>query len=152
MAANINIVPASEFLVGNAEGEMDLEQTRAHLLQLLRTAAISGTANILLDVREAKSRMRAFELFSLVSLFDKMVPLFAGRLAILNCPKDAFNRAEFFSMCAQHRGFQVEAFQEYEDAVQWLYPPLPVDTQVLRRLGRRASAGPSAVETSGSNT
>lgn len=132
MGEKIRIIPASEFLVGSAAGEHDVEQTRAQLTRLLRAAAITGTDNILMDVREAHSRMRAFEVFSLVSVFDQLVPPFAGRLAILNRPKDAFDRAEFFSMCAQRRGFEVEAFQDYEAAVHWLYPPKPLDTQILR--------------------
>ena len=132
MGAKISIIPASEFLSSAADGEFDVEQSRTHLLKLLRAAAISGTENILLDVREARSRMRAFEVFSLVGVFDQLAPPFAGRLAILNQPKDAFNRAEFFAMCAQRRGFAVDAFQDYDAAVHWLYPPQPLDTQILR--------------------
>ena len=132
MGSSINIIPASEFLASTAAGEYDVDKSRTQLTRLLHAAAISGTDNILMDVRESHSRMRAFEVFSLVSVFDQMVPPFAGRLAILNRPKDAFNRAEFFSMCAQRRGFEVEAFQDYEEAVHWLYPPQPLDTQILR--------------------
>ncbi len=132
MGAKISIIPASEFLVSSAAGEYDVDQTRAQLTKLLRAAAVAGTDNLLLDVRESRTRMRAFEVFSLVSVFDQMVPPFAGRLAILNRPKDAFDRAEFFAMCAQHRGFEVAAFQDYEEAVHWLYPPQPLDTQILR--------------------
>ena len=132
MGAKISIIPASEFLVADVGGEYDVEQSRSQLAKLLRAAAVSDTDNILLDVRESYSRMRAFEVFSLVSVFDQLTPPFAGRLAILNRPKDAFDRAEFFSKCAQRRGFDVEAFQDYEEAVHWLYPPQPLDTQILR--------------------
>ena len=132
MGAKISIIPASEFMVSDIDGVHDVGQWRAHLAKLLRAAAIAGTDNLLLDIREARSPLRAFEVFSLVSVFDELVPPFAGRLAILNRPKDAFDRAEFFSKCAQRRGFDVEAFQDYEEAVQWLYPPQPLDTQIIR--------------------
>ncbi len=128
----ISIIPSSEFLTCTTNGEYDLERTRAHFLKLLRVAADTGAENILLDAREAKTRMRAFEVFSLVEVFDQLAPPFRGRLAILNQPKDAFNRAEFFSLCARHRGFAVDAFQDYQEAVEWLYPPMPLDTQIIR--------------------
>lgn len=129
----ITIIPSSEFLTCSTRGEYDLERTRTHFLKLLRAAADAGAENILLDAREAITRMRAFEVFSLIEVFDELTPPFTGRLAILNQPKDAFNRAEFFSLCARHRGFEVDAFQDYQAAVEWLYPPQPLDTQIIRR-------------------
>lgn len=69
--------------------------------------------------------MRAFEVFQLVGVLEDLFPPFSGKLAFLNDPKDSFDRAEFFSKCARYRGFQVEAFQDFEKAVLWLYPPVP---------------------------
>jgi len=82
----------------------------------------------MLDVREAKGALRAFEVFELVSVLQELDPPFAGKLVLLNHPRDSFDRAEFFSKCARYRGFQVEAFQDFEKAILWLYPPEPAST------------------------
>jgi len=101
MGARISSIPASEFLASTAAGEYDVEQSRNQLTRL-RALAISGTDNLLLAVRELHCRMRAFEVFSLVSVFDQMVPPFAGRLAILNPPTTPLT-GRSFSRCA-HSG------------------------------------------------
>jgi hypothetical protein len=45
------------------------------------------------------------------------------KIAIVNHPKSDFDRGKFFVACAQAKGYQIAAFQEFEEAVTWLYPP-----------------------------
>jgi len=125
MPSTIHIIPARDFVVSTAEGEFDLEKTRAFLKQTLESAHLHDQSHIMLDVRESQGSLRAFEVFELVSVLEELTPPFAGKLVVLNHPRDAFNRAEFFSKCARYRGFRVEAFQDFEKAVRWLYPPEP---------------------------
>jgi len=123
MTANIHIIPASDFVVSSATGHFDLEKTRAFLKKTLTAAQLNDQSHIMLDLRGGSGTLRAFEVFELVSVLEEITPPFHGKLAFLNQPKDSFNRAEFFSRCARFRGFDVEAFQEFEKAILWLYPP-----------------------------
>jgi len=36
------------------------------------------------------------------------------------CPLEKFDRARFFAMCAENRGFNMRAFADYEQAMEWL--------------------------------
>jgi hypothetical protein len=36
------------------------------------------------------------------------------------CPAARFDRARFFSLLADSKGFDVEAFTSYEEAIEWL--------------------------------
>jgi hypothetical protein len=36
------------------------------------------------------------------------------------CPIERFDRARFFSLLAESKGFDVEAFTSYEEALEWL--------------------------------
>lgn len=132
MATRINVIPASDFIVATGHGEVDFAQTRGHLMTIMKAAALVPGAHVLVDVRDARSHMQPYEVYSLVTVFNEMEPPFNGRLAIVNRPKDDFDRAEFFSLAARFQGFQVAAFQDYEEAIRWLYPPHPVDTEIVR--------------------
>lgn len=132
MATRINVIPASDFIVATGHGEVDFAETRVQFMKIMKAAALLPNANVLVDVREARSRMRPYEVYSLVSVFSEMSPPFSGRLAIVNRPKDDFDRAEFFSLAARVQGFQVAAFQDYDVAIRWLYPPYPLDTEIIR--------------------
>jgi hypothetical protein len=127
----INVIPASAFVVATGHGEVDFAETRTQFMKIMKAAALVPDAHVLVDVREARSQMKPFEVFSLVTVFNELKPPFSGRLAIVNRPKDDFDRAGFFSLAAQVQGFQVAAFQDFEQAVRWLYPPHPVDTEFI---------------------
>jgi hypothetical protein len=43
-----------------------------------------------------------------------------NRIAILNAPKDNFDRAAFLETCATNRGFDIRAFRDFEKALYWL--------------------------------
>jgi hypothetical protein len=45
------------------------------------------------------------------------------KIAIVNHPKSDFDGDKFFVACTQTEGYQIAAFQEFEEAVTWLYPP-----------------------------
>ena len=44
---------------------------------------------------------------------------FSGKSVVL-CPIERFDRARFFSLLADSKGFDVEAFTSYEEAMAWL--------------------------------
>lgn len=139
MATQINVIPASEFIVASGRGEVDFAETRVQFLKIMKAAALMPSAHVLVDVREATTQMQPFEVYSLVTVFNEMEPPFNGRLAIVYRARPEFSRAEFFSLAARTRGFQVAAFQDFEEAVRWLYPPHPMDTEIIR-LSRPTSA------------
>ena len=76
-----------------------------------------------MDVREASAQLSAFQIYELVSVLGHAGSWRTWKIAMVYRPKDEFDRAKFFELCAQNRGFQVGAFQEFEAAVAWLYPP-----------------------------
>lgn len=123
MPYNLQIVPAREFIRTNANGEFDLEGTKALFLSVFSQMKGLDVSEVMLDVREAHSKMTSFDLYQLLSIFDGVGHKGNWKIAIVNRPKDDFDRAKFFELCAQNRGYQVSAFQVFEEAIAWLYPP-----------------------------
>ena len=83
----------------------------------------ADVSEVVLDVREAYSKMTAFDLYQLLPILDRVAHKGSWKIAIVYGPKDDFDRAKFLELCAQNRRYQVGAFQVFEEAVAWLYPP-----------------------------
>ncbi len=126
MPYNLKIVPSREFIRTNANGEFDLEGTKELFLSVFSKMKDAGMSEVVLDVREAYSKMTAFDLYQLLPILDKLGHKGSWKVAIVYRPKDDFDRAKFFELCAQNRGYQVGAFQVFEEAIAWLYPPQDV--------------------------
>ena len=126
MPYNLKIVPSREFIQTNANGEFDLEGTKELFLSVFSKMKDADVSEVVLDVREAYSKMTAFDLYQLLPILDKLGHKGSWKVAIVYRPKDDFDRAKFFELCAQNRGYQVGAFQVFEEAIAWLYPPQDV--------------------------
>ena len=124
MSYTITIVPAREFFRTKSNGEFDLDETRKACFAVFSKMKDANVSEVLLDHREASSQMTASDLLTLFRELDWGGELTARKIAILYRRKDKeFDRNKFFEACAQAKGYQIEAFQEFEEAVTWLYPP-----------------------------
>jgi len=43
-----------------------------------------------------------------------------ARMAVVNSPKDDFDRGAFLELCAVNRGYDLKAFRDFEAAFTWL--------------------------------
>jgi hypothetical protein len=75
--------------------------------------------DIILDTRKAQSELSANDLWYLAAELGEHREAFSRKAAIL-CPLERFDQAEFFALCAHNRGFQVNAFTSFGDAMEWL--------------------------------
>ena len=123
MPHDIKIVSANEFVRTNAKGEFDLEETKILLLTVLSKMKDANIYDVVLDVREAYSKMTGVEVLKLFTHLHHLGSLSNRKIAIVYRPKDDLDRAKMFEVCAQKRGYQVGAFQDFEEAITWLYPP-----------------------------
>ena len=111
MPYNLKIVPSREFIRTNANGEFDLEGTKELFLSVFSKMKDADVSEVVLDVREAYSKMTAFDLYQLLPILNRVGNKGNWKIAIIYRPKDDFDRAKFFELCAQNRGYQVGAFQ-----------------------------------------
>ena len=126
MAQNITIVPAREFVRTKSTGEFDLDATRKACFAVFSKMKDLNVSEVLLDHRETSTQMAASDLLTLFRELDLGGLLKGRKIAIVNLPKNDFDRDKFFVACAQAKGYEIAAFQEFEEAVTWLYPPQDV--------------------------
>jgi hypothetical protein len=120
---DVKIVPAREFIRTKANGEFDLEGTKELFLAVFSKMKEANVSEVVMDLRELSTKMTSFDIYELLSVLDHMGSWSTWKIAIVYRPKDDFDRAKFFELCAQNRGYQVGAFQDFEEAITWLYPP-----------------------------
>src|SRR6185295_15516705 len=108
--ANVKVIHAHEFVRARAGGVLDLETSEALLLEIARAADGRDQVEVLIDTRQAEGQLGAADLWFLADRLAKHRHAFSGRTAVL-CPIARF---------ADSKGFDVEAFTSYEEAIAWL--------------------------------
>jgi hypothetical protein len=121
MPTDVRILHVPDFLRTDAHGVPDLKATEEMLRTLTRRCDADNVHHILIDTRDADGRLLSMlDLYSLCRRFAELGFQFNHKLAIVNCPKDEFDRGAFVELVAGNRGWQVRAFRKIEPALDWL--------------------------------
>ena len=119
MATNVTIIHAQDFIRATPDGKIDLEKAKKGLMDIAAAAAPLAEPKILVDTRPTQTGMSITDLWYLASELSNASKTFSRKTAVL-CPLEGFDKAGFFALCAQNRGFLVNAFTSFEDAIEWL--------------------------------
>jgi hypothetical protein len=119
MPTHVKIIRATDFLIATPQGQIDYENSKHLLLRIASAPANLVAHEILLDMREMQSDLLATDLWRLAAALSRRHTAFPGKIAVL-CRLRGSCQAAFFALCAQNRGFSVNAFTSFEDAFDWL--------------------------------
>jgi hypothetical protein len=116
---NVRVIRANDFIRATADGKLEFENSKKVLMEVAQVTASLADYEILLDTRKAQGALSVIDLWYLAAELSNLGKAFSRKTAVL-CPLEGFDRGEFFALCAQNRGFRVNAFTSYEDAMEWL--------------------------------
>ncbi|MGC3961629.1 MAG: hypothetical protein QM813_28005 [Verrucomicrobiota bacterium] len=123
MPLELQIISASEFIRLDARELLDFEASKQALRALALACRTRGLNCALLDLRHLPVPLRplftAVELATLVGTFREAGFSRQQRLAILY-HHDVHGGIRNFAFISRIRGLQVQAFSDYETAMQWL--------------------------------
>ena len=88
---------------------------------------------ILIDTREATSNASMLDVWTLARKLT-----YSGlraRVAVVNRPKDDFDRGAFLELCAMNQEYQLKAFRDFEAAFTWLNEGKPSPSSGSTRYG-----------------
>jgi hypothetical protein len=125
MTYDVRIIPIREFMKTDITGEIDLNTSRSMLGELMAACKRENMTRILIDSREASSHSTVLDVWTLARDLGTIGVTPENRVAVLNRPKDNFDRAAFLELCATNRGYQLRAFREFEEAFAWLTSEQP---------------------------
>ena len=120
MNLNIQLIQYSDFIRTTPTGELDLESTRGLMTALAESVDQNSTYPMLIDVRQTSSLLQKLDIFELASSLMQYGSTFRRRTAILTRDDDSYDRAAFFELVAHNRGYYVNAFSNFEEAIMWL--------------------------------
>lgn len=121
MTKKIKLIRSVEYLHTSPEGKIDFQQSKKILADLAKAKRPPADFDILLDFRRAQWVLSTADIYYLAAELDKHDHTYRDKVAILVLPGLDFDNSEFFELCAQNRGFNVETFTNYEEAVQWFF-------------------------------
>ena len=119
MPTNVKVIQATEFIRATPEGTAYIEKAEQLLKQIADAGAGLEGFHVLVDTRRVTGRLTAVELWHLADQLAHYRRTFGNKTAIL-CPVERFDHSRFFALCAENKGFNVQAFTSYEDALEWL--------------------------------
>jgi hypothetical protein len=123
MPMELQIIRAKEFIRLGAHGRFDLKLSKAALASLAGACCKRGINQALLDLRSLqpgpKPVFTGNDLVKLVNTFHEAGFTRQQRLAVLYS-SDPHHRARLFAFIARLRGWRVQAFEDFEAAINWL--------------------------------
>src|SRR5262249_54587835 len=120
MNLNIRIVRSQDFLKVTPTGEIDLKASKQVLLKLASENSPPRHHDILIDTRHTSGHLTLAEITEVVDVMIEHRDSFRSKLAVLALPGLHFDHAKFMELYANNRGFQVAAFKDFEEAINWL--------------------------------
>ena len=119
MSYRLQVIRSSDFVRVDANGRPNMEETQAALRKVAESCIERGVDHALIDARDAQTTLSITDLFVLASTFGNLGFQRHHRLAFVH-RLGAGERADFFAMCANDRGWQVGSFDSFEEAFNWL--------------------------------
>jgi len=120
MQINYKIIQANDFIRATPLGEIDIEESKKVLGQLADMARFVENCEILMDVREAYGNLKMAELNELILELGRHRDAFRSKIAVLTRNDEQFNKAVFVEMCGNIDGFEIMAFTNFEQTMNWL--------------------------------
>ena len=115
----LQIIRFREFIRLDAHGKLDMEASHKVLSQVARMCRKRGIDRALLDGRDVQAKLTPKELAALVRDFAEMGFTRNQRLALLH-KGDPQRRAALFALISNLCGWKVQAFGDFEEAMDWL--------------------------------
>jgi hypothetical protein len=120
MATKIKVITARDFLEVTPDGMINITTSRQLLVDIARTEHQPVDYELLIDFRDTQSDLSVTDMYQLAAELCQYGDTFRRKVALLVLPGINFEHAHFFETCSQNRGFLVNAFTDYENAMRWV--------------------------------
>jgi anti-anti-sigma regulatory factor len=120
MATKIKVVTARDFVEITPEGTIDITTSQQLLVDIAKAERPPVDYDLLIDFRDTTWHMSTTDIYQLAAALTRHGDTFRRRVAILVLPGVNFDPASFLETCSHNRGFQVDAFTDFETAMRWL--------------------------------
>ena len=120
MDLNLRLIHTKDFLKTTPTGELDLETSKRLILKFALEHPSPGQYDVLVDTRQTIGRLTLFDMAEMVNVMIEHRGSFRSKVVVLTSHGYQFDHAKFMELYANNRGFQVGAFDDFEEAMNWL--------------------------------
>lgn len=120
MATKIKIITAGDFLEATPEGILNITTSRQLLVDLAKAEHHPIDYDLLVDFRDTQCHLSIVDVYELAGELCRHGGTFRKKVALLVMPGVEFDSASFFETCSRNRGYNVNAFTNYDRAIHWL--------------------------------
>ena len=123
MASNLRLIRIRDFLKFTPQGNLDLPTMKEGINKVASLGSF-GDHDLFIDTRGTESRLSVADVWVLAKELATLMHAgtskgFRAKISVL-CPVEHFDYAQFFELCAQNRGLNVQAFTSFEELFEWL--------------------------------
>jgi hypothetical protein len=119
MRMELHVIRFREFVRLDARGHLDLPASYALLSQVAHVCRKRNCHRALLDGRDIQTQLTPHEIAALVRHFAEIGFTRRQKLALLH-KSGPHRRATLFALIGKLRGWNVQAFGDFEKALDWL--------------------------------
>ncbi|HET7766920.1 MAG TPA: hypothetical protein VFK92_17675 [Burkholderiales bacterium] len=119
MAIDVRLIQPKDFIKTAANGELDLAVSKELMRKTAEEMKSTPIRRILLDSRQAVAKWSPATLYEVAVVFTEDPAFRNTRVAILT-RHERIDNARFLTLVANSRGAQMMAFEDFEDAIDWL--------------------------------
>lgn len=120
MNAEIQFISVSDYFTPKENGKIDFNDS----LNILKNVAAQNEngkiKNMLIDVRDFVTELSVPEIYEIITELSNYREHFSRKIAVVYGPHFEADKSEFFQISAQNRGFNINTFSDYDEAVTWL--------------------------------
>jgi hypothetical protein len=116
------IVQATDFIIATPDGVLDLEKSRELLKKITKTSEGHRDFHILIDFRTTDIKLSTVDIWEICRGLSEYGETFKRKTAILLREDGNFEKMRFLELCAFNRGFKINPFMDFEEAIMWLLP------------------------------
>ncbi len=128
MATKIKIITAKDFLEVTPGGIINLTTSRQLLVDIAKAEHHPVDYELLIDLRDTQINLSIPDMYQLAAELCQHGDTFRRKVGLLVLPGVNFDQASFLETCSHNRGFSVNAFTDYENAMRWV-----LSTEDLRK-------------------
>ena len=120
MPTKIKIIASKDFVEVTPAGVINVATSRKLLMDIAKVANPPADYELLVDFRHTECNLSITEVYQLAAELFQHGDTFHRKIALLVLPGLNFDRANFFETCSRNRGYLVNAFTDYEEAMRWI--------------------------------
>jgi len=120
MATKIKIITSGDFMEVTPNGTININTSRQLLVDIAKADTPPADYELLVDFRNTQSDLSIVDVYELAAELIRHGDTFHRKVALIVLPGVNFDRAVFFETCSHNRGFSINVYPDYEQAIRWL--------------------------------